>query len=54
MSKTIANRYVIINKLGEGAYGTVYLAEDSKNNNIKVALKQLKGGTDEEGIPISY
>ena len=53
MSKTIANRYVIINKLGEGAYGTVYLAEDSKNNNIKVALKQLKGGTVEEGVPIS-
>ena len=53
MSKTVANRYVIISKLGEGAYGTVYLAEDSKNNNIKVALKQLKGGTVEEGVPIS-
>ena len=53
MSKVVADRYIIISKLGEGAYGTVYLAEDSKNNNIKVALKQLKGGTVEEGVPIS-
>ena len=53
MSKKIADRYQIISKLGEGAYGNVYLAEDLKNKNMKVAVKQLKSSSVEEGVPIS-
>ena len=53
MSKKIADRYQVISKLGEGAYGKVYLAEDLKNKNLKVAVKQLKSSNVEEGVPIS-
>ncbi len=53
MSKKIADRYQIVSKLGEGAYGKVYLAEDLKNKNQKVAIKQLKSSSVEEGVPIS-
>ena len=53
MSKKIADRYQIISKLGEGAYGNVFLAEDLKNKNMKVAVKQLKSSSVEEGVPIS-
>ena len=53
MSKKIADRYLIVSKLGEGAYGKVYLAEDLKNKNQKVAIKQLKSSSVEEGVPIS-
>ncbi len=42
-----------MSKLGEGAYGKVYLAEDLKNKNQKVAVKQLKSSSVEEGVPIS-
>ena len=53
MSKKIADRYLVISKLGEGAYGKVYLAEDLKNKNQRVAVKQLKSSSVEEGVPIS-
>ena len=53
MSKKIADRYLVISKLGEGAYGKVYLAEDLKNKNLRVAVKQLKSSSVEEGVPIS-
>jgi cyclin-dependent kinase len=53
MSKKIADRYLIVQKLGEGAYGKVYLCEDLKNKNQKVAIKQLKSSSVEEGVPIS-
>jgi len=53
MSKKIADRYQVISKLGEGAYGKVYLAEDLKNKNAKVAIKQLKPSSVEEGVSIS-
>ena len=38
---TISNRYKVLRKLGAGAMGSVYLCEDSVENNIKVALKVL-------------
>ena len=52
-SKILCDKYQIIEKCGEGAYGKVYLAEDIKNNNMKVAIKKLKPISVEEGIPIS-
>ena len=38
---TLGNRYRVLRKLGAGAMGSVYLCEDSVENNIKVALKAL-------------
>jgi len=50
--KKIADRYELIKKIGEGAYGKVYLAKDLKSN-AQVAIKKIKLGNVEEGIPIS-
>ena len=52
MKSKIADRYQIIQKCGEGAYGKVYLATDLKNN-ASVAIKKIKLGSVEEGVPIS-
>ena len=52
MKSKIADRYQIIQKCGEGAYGKVYLATDLKNNT-SVAVKKMKLGSVEEGVPIS-
>jgi tetratricopeptide (TPR) repeat protein len=38
---TVLNRYRVLRKLGAGAMGSVYLCEDSVENNVKVALKVL-------------
>ena len=35
------NQYKLKEKIGEGSYGTVYKAEDTKNKNNLVAIKQL-------------
>lgn len=52
MKSKIADRYQIIQKCGEGAYGKVYLATDLKSNQ-NVAIKKIKLISVEEGIPIS-
>lgn len=52
MKSKIADRYQVIQKCGEGAYGKVYLATDLKNN-ASVAIKKIKLGSVEEGVPIS-
>ena len=46
------NDYQKIEKLGSGAYGTVYKALMKKNQKI-VAIKQIKINLDSEGIPSS-
>ncbi|HVP36411.1 MAG TPA: tetratricopeptide repeat protein [Terriglobales bacterium] len=38
----INNRYRVIRKLGEGGMGSVYLVEDSSENNKQIALKTIK------------
>ena len=38
---TINNRYRVLRKLGAGAMGSVYLCEDSVENDVQVALKIL-------------
>lgn len=52
MKAKIADRYQIIEKIGEGAYGKVYLAKDNKYNR-QVAIKKMKLSSVEEGVPIS-
>ena len=41
-----------LNRVGEGTYGIVYRARDSKSNEI-VALKKVRMEREKDGIPIS-
>lgn len=45
----INNRYRILRKLGEGGMGSVFLAEDSLENNKMIALKTIKA--DQQRLP---
>lgn len=42
--------YEIIDKIGEGIYGTVFKARDRKKKHL-VALKKVKMEREEEGVP---
>ncbi|MGI9240338.1 MAG: hypothetical protein ACR2RV_06025, partial [Verrucomicrobiales bacterium] len=42
----LADRYKILQRIGEGGFGTVYMAEQSKPVRRRVALKILKAGMD--------
>ena len=44
------DKYQKIEKIGEGTYGVVYKAKDTKNNEI-FALKKIRLQAEEEGIP---
>eukprot|EP00090_Calanus_glacialis_P001341 TRINITY_DN1094_c0_g1_i1.p1 TRINITY_DN1094_c0_g1~~TRINITY_DN1094_c0_g1_i1.p1 ORF type:complete len:376 (-),score=50.41 TRINITY_DN1094_c0_g1_i1:496-1623(-) len=45
-------QYRELNAIGTGAYGTVYKAEDLKNNEI-VAMKKVRIALTEDGVPMS-
>ncbi|MDR1683792.1 MAG: protein kinase, partial [Candidatus Symbiothrix sp.] len=46
------SRYNLIRRLGSGGFSEVWLAEDTKADNLQVALKVYAsaGGLDEEGV----
>eukprot|EP00041_Stephanoeca_diplocostata_P007384 m.104457 g.104457 ORF g.104457 m.104457 type:complete len:312 (+) comp16849_c0_seq2:144-1079(+) len=45
-------RYLKIDKLGEGTYGVVYKAQDRESGEI-VALKRIRLDNNEEGVPFT-
>eukprot|EP00931_Biecheleriopsis_adriatica_P115543 TRINITY_DN91327_c0_g1_i1.p1 TRINITY_DN91327_c0_g1~~TRINITY_DN91327_c0_g1_i1.p1 ORF type:complete len:337 (-),score=72.53 TRINITY_DN91327_c0_g1_i1:111-1046(-) len=49
-TEEVADRFVIIEKLGEGTYGKVYKAV-SRSNHQEYALKKIRIHYDEEGVP---
>ncbi len=44
------DKYVKIDKLGEGTYGIVYKAKNKENGQI-VALKRIRLDSEDEGVP---
>jgi len=44
------DRYIRIEKVGEGTYGVVYKAKDKTNGNL-VALKKIRLENEDEGVP---
>jgi len=48
------NRYAIVKKLGEGGYGSVYLAKDRRLANREVAIKELHEASSEAKINFEH
>jgi len=48
-----SNRYVQLEKIGNGAYGVVYKAKDVRNNHRFVAMKIIRVENTDQGIPLS-
>ena len=46
----VADRYSIVELIGEGGMGSVYLAEQTQPVRRKVALKLIKGGMDSQSV----
>lgn len=46
------NEYEKLNKVGEGTYGVVYRARDTKSGEI-VALKRVRMEEEKDGLPVS-
>src|SRR5262245_27645878 len=49
-STVIAGRYTLVEIIGEGGMGSVYLAEQTEPVKRQVALKLIKGGTDSKAV----
>ena len=47
---TIAGRYVLLEQIGEGGMGTVWMAEQSQPMKRRVALKLIKAGMDSKAV----
>lgn len=50
MTSTLKRKYHLLEKLGEGTYGTVYKAQDKETEEV-VALKQIKLDNSDDGFP---
>lgn len=50
MVDEVAQKYSIVDKLGEGTYGIVYKATDKKTGGL-VALKSIRLEDEDEGVP---
>lgn len=50
LGTVIADRYTLVEVIGEGGMGSVYLAEQTEPVKRQVALKLIKTGTDSKGV----
>jgi serine/threonine protein kinase len=50
----IVDRYTLVEVIGEGGMGSVYLAEQSELVKRQVALKLIKGGADSKSVLVRF